>query len=144
MPSENYLTAIVGGTTESVYRSRVVFISDDYKALMMTVNTSFSPFGVAQGSARQPPNTPFNTSMQAGISDQEIKVYGPGSTALAECGGTVTAGKMVTVDSTARIVDSSAPAAALSTPLWDLGLALEDGGAGDVVRIRVMPVNRGW
>lgn len=145
MPKENKITAVVAGTSESVYRSRAVYLSDDYKCTMLTVATSFAPLGIAQEWCRQPPGTPYNTSMQAGISTEEIVIYAAGSEALAEVGSAgVTVGLMVTVDTTGRVVNSSAPPAALSTPLWDLGVAMEDGTSGDVIRIRVMPVNRGW
>ncbi len=141
MPKENRLTAVIAGTSERVYRSRAVYLSDDFKCTMLTTNAiSFTPAGIAQEWCRQPPGTPYNTSMQAGVSGDEIMIYGPGSDALAEVGSAgVIAGVMVTVDSTARVVSRNSYGT-ISTVQWNLGVAMEDGAEGDVVRIRVMPV----
>lgn len=133
MATEHIRTAVSGG---ALRRSRVVYMSDDYKVLEMSVNTSFAPFGILQEYCRYAPGTPFDTSLQAATaSGQEVLVYCDGATAIAECGGTVTAGKLVTSDSTARIVDvGGAP----PFSMYVVGRALEDGAAGDVIRIEVI------
>lgn len=140
MPNiEGMKTAVVGGTSQLVRRSTVVFLSDDFRVLMMSTNASFAPYGIAQNWVRNTPGTPFQVSNEAGSTDEEIMVWTHGAIALAECGNTVTAGKMVTTDTTARVVDSAGIGAAISTAVWDVGLALEDGAAGDVIRVQVMP-----
>lgn len=124
-------SAIAGG---NLRRSRVVFLSDDYTVLEMSVATSFAPFGVTQEYCRKAPGTPFDTSLHAAAAGDEVLVYTAGAIALAECGDTVTAGKTLTVDSTARVIDAGG---APPFSFYPVGVALEDGAAGDVVRIRV-------
>lgn len=124
-------SAISGG---NIRRSRVVYMSTDFTVLEMSVNTSFPVYGVSQEWSRQAPGTPFDTSLYAAQSGDELLVYVAGSTALCECGNTVTAGKMVTADSTARIADAT------GAPPWSffaVGKALESGAAGDVVRVEI-------
>jgi hypothetical protein len=136
-------TAISGG---NLRRSRVVYMSTDFTVLEMSVATSFQPYGVTQEYSRKAPGTPFDTSLFAAASGDEVLIYGAGATALAECGGTVTAGKRVTVDSTARVVDSVFAGGLTSLAIsmgWEVGLALESGAAGDVVRVEVNP-SRGY
>ena len=131
-------TAISGG---NIRRSRVVYMSDQFTVLEMSVATSFPPFGIVQDNSRKAPGTAFDTSLFAAASGDELLVWAAGSVALAECGNTVTAGKMVTVDSTARIINSTY-GAATSLPVlfgWEVGKALENGAAGDMIRIEVMP-----
>lgn len=145
MPNtENMISRVVGGgSTDKVIRSRVVWQSDDFAVLMMSTNTggSYVPVGIAQEWTRHPPGTPYNVSNEAGNNGDDILVYGAGSIALAECGNTVTGGRMVTVDSTARIVNSVVDEA-ISVNVWDIGMAEEDGAVGDVIRVRVMPQAR--
>ncbi len=132
MSTEHIKTAVCGGT---IRRSRVVFMSDDFTVLEQSVNTSFVPYGIAQEYSRGAPGTPFTTSLEAGTTGDEIKIYGNGSVGLAECGASVTAGKMVTADATARIVNVT------GAPPWSffpVGMALEDGTVGQVIRIDVI------
>lgn len=137
-------TAISGG---NIRRCRVVYLSDEWTVLEMSTAQSWAPYGVAQEYSRKAPGTPFDTSLYAAANGDELLVYTIGGRALAECGGTVTGGNMVTVDSTARIVNSNFGAAQFSggpvSTGWNIGLALESGTAGDVVRIDVNPT-RGW
>jgi hypothetical protein len=110
-------------------------MSDDYTVLEQSVNTSFAPYGIAQESSRGAPGTPYTTSLEAGGAGEEISIYGDGSTGLAECGASVTAGKLVTADATARIVNAT------GAPPWSfftVGRALEDGTVGQVIRIEVI------
>ena len=136
MAHEHMRTVVVGGTagTDKVRRSRVVYLSDNFAVLEMSVQTSFPAFGIAQEWCRQAPGTPADTSLFAGASGDEIMVYVNGCIGLAECGGTVTQGKVVTGDSTARIVDAGG---APPFSFYAVGLALESGAAGDVVRVKV-------
>ena len=131
-------SALSGG---NIRRGRVLFFSDDNVVLEASVNTSFPPAGIAGTNSRWAPGTAFDTSLYHATSGQEVLVSTNGAEALAECGGTVTAGKQVTFDSTARIVNSTL-GSATSLPVligWEVGTAIEDGAAGDLVRIRVQP-----
>lgn len=138
MSMHNHTRSVVAGG--NIRRGRVVYMSDDYTVLEQSVNTSFEPYGIAQPNSRFAPGTAFDTSLFAATNGKSLLVYGRGSVALAECGGTVTAGKRVVADSTARIVDSvfagGLTSLAISTG-WEVGTALEDGAVGDVVRIEV-------
>lgn len=130
-PNEHLKTAVAGG---NIRRSRVVMMTSPFTVVEMSTNLSFPAFGIAQEWTRNPPGTPFDTSLRAAESGDELRVYGPGSEGKAECGGTVTAGKYVTADGTARIVDAG------GSPPWSfhvVGRALEDGAAGDVIRVQV-------
>lgn len=132
MSVDHKKTAVCGG---NIRRNRVVWMNDDFTVLEMSVATSFVPFGIAQGSSRNAPGTPFDTSLFAGSSGDEICVWTDGAEgALAECGGTVTAGKTLTADSTARVVDAGG---APPFSFYPVGVALEDGATGDVIRIKV-------
>lgn len=131
-------SAVAGG---NIRRGRVLFFSDDNIVLEASVNTSFPPAGIAGTNSRWAPGTAFDTSLFHATSGQEVLVATNGAEALAECGNTVTAGKAVTYDSTARVVNSTL-GGATSLPVlqaFEIGTALEDGTAGDLVRIRVQP-----
>lgn len=133
-------------TTGNIRRSRVVFMSTDHTVLEASVATSLQPYGISQEYSRKAPGTPFDTSLYAAQNGDELLVYVNGAQALAEAGGTVTGGKRVTYDSTARIVDSPFAGGLTSLAIssgWEIGLALESGGAGDVLRIEVDP-SRGY
>lgn len=132
MSHEHMKTAIAGG---NIRRSRVVMLTDEFIAVEMSTNLSNPSFGIAQEWCRQPQGTPFNTSMEAATSGEEFLAYTQGQIGLAECGGTVTAGKMQTTDSTGRIVDSTG-----SPPqsFWNVFRAEENGTTGLVVRGMVL------
>jgi len=130
--NEHMRTAVSGGT---IRRSRVVWMSDDYTVLEQSVATSFAPYGIAQEWCRNAPGTPFDTSLYAAASGDELLVYTDGATGLAECGGTVTAGKMLVADSTARVVNATG---APPFSFYTVGRALEDGDTGDVIRVEVI------
>lgn len=133
MPQEHMRSIVAGGT---IRRSRVVYVSTDYTAVeQVSYSVSFMPLGISQEWCRNPPGTPYDTSLNAAVSGEELLVYTDGSIALAECGNTVTAGKMVVSDTTSRIVD--APGAPPFS-FYTVGRALESGAAGDVVRIEVI------
>jgi hypothetical protein len=132
MAHEHMRTAVSGG---NIRRSRVIFQTAEWTANEMSTNLSFPPLGIAQEWGRYPPGTPFDVSNEAARSGDEVLYYAPGSVGLAECGGTVTGGKVQTVDSAARIVDAT------GSPPWSFHAvckALEDGSAGDVVRVEVL------
>ena len=130
--NEHMVSATCGG---NIRRGRVVWMNTDYTVLEMSVAVSFPPFGIAQPSSRNAPGAPFDTSLFAGSSGDSICIWTDGAVgALAESGGTVTAGKAVVADSTARIVDvGGAPPYSFVV----VGQALESGAAGDVIRIKV-------
>jgi hypothetical protein len=125
-------TAVSGG---NLRRGRVVFLSDDFTVLEMSTALSFPVFGVTQIHSRKAPGTPFDTSLYAAQSGDEVTVTVQGGTALAECGNTVTAGHYVVADSTARVANAGGSAPPFSMHI--VGKALEDGAAGDVVRVLV-------
>ncbi len=133
------ITAVSGG---NLRRGRVAFLSNDYTVLeMSTPSNTGAPLGIIQIHSRKAPGTPFDTSLYAAQSGDEVTLSVEGATALAECGGTVTAGTRVTNDATARVIDTifGVPTGASFGVSWgwEVGTALEDGAAGDVVRIRV-------
>lgn len=134
------ITAVSGG---NIRRGRVVFLSDEWTVLEASVNTSFPPLGISGPNSRKAPGTPFDTSLYHAQSGDEVFIFTAGyQSALAECGGTVTAGKRVTWDSTARIVDSVSGGGLTSLAIsfnWEVGTAMESGAAGDVIRIQVHP-----
>lgn len=124
-----------GQANGNIRRGRVVFLSDDFIVSEASVNTSFPPIGITMEYTRFAPGTPFDTSLYAATDGLEVAYTGNGGVAKAECGGTVTAGKAVTYDSTARIVDATGFPGPVS--YWVVGIAREDGAAGDVVRVDV-------
>lgn len=127
-PNLHYRTAVAGG---AIRRSRVVYTIGEYLIGEMSTNLSQPPAGIAMEHTRCPPGTPFDTSLQIGFSGDEVPYYGPGAEGRAECGGTVTAGKLQTVDSTARIVDATGSPPFSFHCVFE---AKESGSAGDVVR----------
>lgn len=131
-PNMGYRTAVAGGT---IRRSRVVMGLGEYGAVEASTNLSFPPLGIAFEHSRNPPGTPYDTSLQIADSGDEFAYYGAGSEGRAECGGTVTAGKLQTYDSTARIVDAT------GSPPYSMHvvcIAKENGSTGDVVRVNVL------
>ncbi len=145
MAHEHMKTGVIGGTSQIVRRSRVIYQSGEWQVneSVSFGNISFgAQMGIAQEWCRQAPGTPADTSLYAGVTGDEILYYGVGSEALAECGGTVTAGNQLMSDNTARVVNSTGNIAAswaISFPVWEIGVALESGTTGDVVRMRVQP-----
>ena len=140
MANHNHTTTAVSGG--NIRRCRVVYLSDDFtvKELSTPSNTG-APLGISQEFCRKAPGTAFDTSLHAAASGDELLVYTDGSIALAECGNTVTAGTPVTHDATARVIDTifgvnTGTSFGISWG-WEVGTALEDGAAGDVVRIKV-------
>lgn len=133
------MTAVSGG---NLRRGRVAFLSNDYTVLeLSTPSNTGAPAGIIQIHSRKAPGTPFDTSLYAAQSGDEVTIYTDGAIALAECGNTVTAGTRVTSDATARIIDTifgvpTGTSFGVSWG-WEVGTALEDGAAGDVVRIKV-------
>src|SRR3954470_2085253 len=108
MSMNHVKSALSGG---NIRRGRVLFMSGANIVLEASVNTSFPPVGVAGTASRWAPGTAFDTSLFHATSGQEVLVYTNGAEALCECGNTVTAGKQVTYDSTARILNSTLGAA---------------------------------
>jgi hypothetical protein len=132
-PNLHLKSATVGGTSQYVRRSRVVWMMSDFTVGEMTVGTSqsFSPYGVAQEWSRNPPGTPFDNTSIGAASGDEIMVYGQGSEGKVQLGGTVAAGQIMTVDSNALAVQANS----FGVPgVWYIGTAKEAGGAGDVIR----------
>lgn len=132
-PNQHIRTAVAAGT---IRRSRVIMGSGEYGCVEASTNLSFPPLGIALEHSRNPPGTPFDTSLQIADTNDEVPYYAAGAIGRAECGGTCTAGKLLTYDSTARVVDAGG-----SPPfsMHCIGKALENGAAGDVIRVEVLP-----
>lgn len=131
-PNQHIKTAISGG---NIRRSRVIMGSGEYGAVEASTNLSQPPLGIALEHTRNPPGTPFDVSGVIATSGKEVPYYAAGAEGRAECGGTVTAGKLQTYDSTARIVDAT------GSPPYSMHVvfkAKESGGAGDLVRGEVL------
>ena len=143
---ENMRTAVVGGTSQKVRRSRAVWMTGDYTVLEMSAASGQAgsvvgnptPYGIAQEWSRNTPGTPFDVSCEAGNTGDEILVYGDGALAKAECGATIAAGDYVTAGTDARIITTDLTIQPnLSVVTMVLGQALEAGTAGDVIRVQM-------
>lgn len=135
-PNEHMKSAVVGGTSQKVRRSRVVWMTSDFSVLEASNATasSFAVVGVAQPWTRNPAGTPFDTSLEAGNSGDEIMYYANGAEGYVELGGTVQAGNPIGPDTAARAVQAFS--VGISGTYWTIGEALESGTAGDVIRFR--------
>lgn len=139
-PNEHMQTYVVGGTSQKVRRSRVVWMISDFSVAEMSCACgfsfqSFAPVGVAQPWTRNPAGTPFDTSLEAGLSGDEIMVYTNGAIAYAQCGGTIAAGQAVAPHTDGTII--AAVSNSITGDYWRIGVAKEAGAAGDVIRIDV-------
>lgn len=134
MQIENMKSFVAGSF---IGRSRVVRMSDDFKVIECDgTNLSVRPVGIAQAHGNKAPGTPFEVSYGlAASSGDSIMVYTDGADdAWAQCGGTITAGDMLGINSLGLVISNPAYAASFH---WVLGYAKEDGAAGDVIRVRV-------
>lgn len=148
MAQEHMKTYVVDGTSQKVRRSRCVWQTSDFAVLEMSAAFAASvaspgiatPAGIAQEWSRNPPGTPFDTSLEAGLSGDEIMVYTNGAIARAELGGTVAAGQPLIAGTDARVITGGAVglgANSVVTGAWLMGTALEGGTVGQVVRMEV-------
>ena len=107
----------------------------------VTQATGSTPIvGIAQEGPVNAPGTPAQTNLYAATQGLELRVYGPGETALLICGGTINAGDYLTATTNGF---------GLTVPLTATGQsfvgaqALENGVSGVSIPVRVLTYTAG-
>lgn len=143
--------ALVGGSSATVYPHRFVSIdptnspagSGGFKVIEDIV-VAQPIVGVSQDGTNSFPmgtnDLGVTASTAAGVTGQQIQVFGVGEECLIELGGTVAPGDLLKANAT---TDGKAIAVVavnvLSTPQYYGGQAIQGGAAGELIRMLVSP-----
>ena len=89
--------------SDTIYPSRFVSVSEDFKIAGTTTGAGTPILGVSQSGTNFPPLSdivdPAGTSPQpAAIAGQALQIYGDGDVCLLEAGGGISAGDRLTAD----------------------------------------------
>ena len=121
---------VIAGNTIKPATAVIMSTVADNTVLASVSTTASCIVGICQQGTQLDPTTGVDNG-NAALSGQNILVYGTGCVAPAELSGTSTSGDTMTYGSSTGIATTTTDTAFI------VGVALESGGAGDIIRLLV-------